>query len=376
MTARRVVRDVLARVAIGVAAAALAACATAQPSTLPTAAPSPSGSVSSRGPESPGASGVANGFASVDLPVGSIVFDRYATAFGADGEYLGTAIFRTDDGSERPLTVPVSTPLLEPAWSRDATQLLVNIYHLPAGPGRPALVKPDGSGFTMLEPTGLDDDLGCNDWSPDGQTLVCFINGRDPRNDGIYSLRLDGLRLHRLTTSPFHIVNAAGGSCGGGEGHPRYSPDGSKIAFIRQRCGVGANPSADESSAIELMNADGTALRELVEQGRVRSHPGTQISWRPDGNAIAFGSQDGDLFEVDVDSRAVTAIPLPASIGQHHASGPEWSPDGSRLAFSLFVVAQGSSDLYAMAPDGSDLVRLTTSEGTESLARWGRPEIP
>ena len=217
--------------------------------------------------------------------------------------------------------------------------------------------------------------LGCFDWAPDSASLVCQIDGDTvPDVDGIYLLSIDDLALERLTESPYHHTVGSSGECGGGDSRAMYSPDGTSIAFVRQKCGTGANPSADESAAIVLMNSDGTDQRELVEQGRVKSHPGSQISWAPDGTSIAFGSQEGDLFLVDADSGAITPIPLPAEVGSHHADGPDWSPDGTRLVFSMFTDAQGETELYTIAPDGTDLRQITTGGGSEHWARWGLPD--
>ena len=349
-----------------IALVALCVIGCGQAETTPEQPSSPPGLVPSESApaQSPTASQVA-------VPPGWIAFDRYDAAFGAEGPYTGTMIIRPDGTDERSFAVPLTSFGLGAAWSRDGEQFVVNTWTEADQGGRPGVVDVDGSDFAKLVPDGVDGDFGCSDWHPDGNTLLCAMSGIDPDVDGIYTMRIDDLHLERLTKSPFHFTEGSAGMCGGGENRAIYSPDGTQIAYVRQRCGLGANPSADESAAIVLMHPDGTDQRDLVEQGRVKSHPGSQISWSPDGTSIAFGSQEGDLFLVDAETGVVTPIPLPADVGSHHADGPDWSPDGSRLVFSMFADAQGETELYTIAPDGSDLRQITTDGGSEHWARWG-----
>jgi Tol biopolymer transport system component len=324
-------------------------------------------------PELPNATGSAlpppSSPAAVATPGGRIVFERFDTAFGDEGDYLGTFVVRPDGSDEQQVFIPVESAQHE--WSRDGARLVSTVWIPPVGPVRPAIANADGSGYTQLKPRGVDGDVTCSDWSPDDTTLVCSISGNQPDPDGIYLLRIRGSRLTRLTHSPFHVTTGAAGQCGGGEGHARYSPDGSMIAFIRHKCGSGPNPSSDESAGIELMNANGSHLREIVPQGRVRSHAGSQLSWSPDGRLIAFGSQEGQLFLVDVGSGAISPIPLPTTLGAYQATGIDWSPDGERLVFSMFKDDVGSTDLYTISPDGGGFDQITDSRGAELWARWG-----
>ena len=94
------------------------------------------------------------------------------------------------------------------------------------------------------------------------------MNGIDPDVDGIYTMRIDDLHLERLTTSPFHFTEGSAGMCGGGENRGVYSPDGTQIAYVRQKCGLGPNPSADESAAIELMAAGRYGATRARRTGR------------------------------------------------------------------------------------------------------------
>ena len=308
-------------------------------------------------------------------PPGLIAYDRMEGAFGAEGPYLGTYILRSDGTQERTLTVPIDVNVLTPVWSPNGSRLLLETWGAP-GPARPAVIGADGSDFVRFELPDVGGDVGCSDWLPDGELLACWVVGFTPDLDGIYTLRPDGTGLTRLTTSPFHFTEGSAGQCGGGDGRPVPSPDGSQIAFIRQRCGTGANPSNDESAAIEVMNSDGTGLREIVPQGGVRSHPGSKLSWSPDGSTIAFGSQAGELLLVRPDGAGLTQIRMPANVGGHHAYGPDWSPDGSRLVFSMYLDSTSSTELFSIAPDGTEFARLTESDGAENFASWGPPAGP
>jgi Tol biopolymer transport system component len=306
-------------------------------------------------------------------PAGRLAFDRYDVAFGAEAPLLGSFVTASDGTDEHALTLPAATIGLLPVWSPDGRRLLVALWTPPTGPVTSGVMNVDGSGLVVFDPPGVDGDLGCTDWSPDGELLACYVSGFAPAPDGIYTLRSDGTDLVRLTTAPFHHAQGTAGECGGGDSRGVFSRDGSQIAFIRQRCGTGANPSSDESAAIEVVNRDGTGLREILPQGGVKSHPGSQLSWSPDGTRIALGSQSGELFLVHPDGTGLTQIPLPTDLGSHHAYGPDWSPEGTRIVFSMYVDAKGSTDLYSIAPDGSNLVQITQEDGAENYASWGPP---
>jgi len=289
----------------------------------------------------------------LDLPPGRLVFDRFDG--GPEGHWLGAFIADSDGGNERQITVPVPDDGgLSPNLSADGRKLLVDV-------GRPAIMGIDGTDFRALDAPGF----GCSAWSPDGTALLCDTNSRAHVHDGIYSLRLAGSRLTQLTTSPYYDTVGTAGECGGGDGRAVFSPDGKRFAFIRQKCGTGSDPSRDETGAIEVANADGSDIHEIVHLGGVLTHPGSQLSWSPDGQEIAFGSADGWLSLVHPDGSGLRTIELPTARFLY-AFGPTWSPDGSRLAFST----QGGV-LFTVAPDGSDPAKVPASSGGEVSVHWG-----
>jgi dipeptidyl aminopeptidase/acylaminoacyl peptidase len=109
-------------------------------------------------------------------------------------------------------------------------------------------------------------------------------------------------------------------------GDPQISPDGSQIVFTRRW----VNTLEDRwDTALWLMNADGTKQRFLLKGGSPR--------WSPDGTRIAYiGEADGkpQIFVRWMDAEgAVSQLTrlndAPGSLA--------WSPDGKLLSFSMLV---------------------------------------
>jgi WD40 repeat protein len=301
------------------------------------------------------------------LPIGRIVFDRLSG--GPEGTFDGMFALGAD-GVEHEIQLPGAPDFASGVWSSDGRKLLIDSYTDPVG-GAVGILDDHSAQFTALAPKGLANGLDCSDWSPDDRTLVCGYGSPDKVRDGIYLVDVASGRATRLTRSQDHDTVGTAGECGGGEGRGVYSPDGRRIAYERQHCGTGPDPSSDESGSVVVIGVDGSARKAIVPLGGVRTHPGGEISWSPDGSLIAFGTQDGALSVVGTDGSGLRRIPLPPTVDGDFAYGPAWSPDGKWLLVA--VGGNGSSDLYAVALDGSDAIQLTSTSLTEAYTDWGPP---
>ena len=147
--------------------------------------------------------------------------------------------------------------------------------------------------------------------------------------------------------------------------HPRFSPDGSRMAYF-----------ADNEGEVNLYLAsslDGKVLRRLVtghRSSRLESlHPfDTGVSFSPDGTRLAFSALSGGadaLVIVSADDGKELARYRPSLDSMR---GPAWSPDGRRIAVS--GVAGGVTDLYLLDLDGGAWRQLTHDLADEQDPAW------
>jgi dipeptidyl aminopeptidase/acylaminoacyl peptidase len=113
-----------------------------------------------------------------------------------------------------------------------------------------------------------------------------------------------------------------------GVSDPRLSPDGRTVAFVVWEVDREANAYR---SAIWLVSTNGSGEPRRFTSGTKRD---AQPRWSPDGTEIAFTStRDGDVAQLYVmpiaggEPRRVTDV-------DEDVHEPAWSPDGSRIAFA------------------------------------------
>jgi Tol biopolymer transport system component/tRNA A-37 threonylcarbamoyl transferase component Bud32 len=181
-----------------------------------------------------------------------------------------------------------------------------------------------------------------------------FWEEADVAADGrlVLSLRRAGMQVGDSTGGALRIV--AGSRA---DRSPRWSPDGSRIAFTSAR---------DGGAQTWIVNADGTGARRLTRFGD------TAVffpAWSPDGRqlvVIAGIPQGGRTYVVDAADRPGTklkTLPLPVGEPALRFRPWSWSRDGRRLV----SYSQRGGGLVVYSFDTGKWERLTNSG---SYPRW------
>ena len=133
---------------------------------------------------------------------------------------------------------------------------------------------------------------------------------------------------------------------------PRWSPDGSRLAFYRVLPGCDPAPVA-----IEVIGAAGGTVRRIgIANGQ------WPASWSPDGVQLAFGGPGGIV-------RAPVAGGAATGVTRGPDTAPVWSPDGAWIAFRRGPPA-GGPELWIVHPDGSGARRLAGGLHDHALPVW------
>lgn len=160
---------------------------------------------------------------------------------------------------------------------------------------------------------------------------------RDGNND-LWTINPDGTGLTRLTATP------------NGERSAAWSPDGTKIAFIR---------SSHHQPELWVMDADGTNQVRLTRTSAWEDDP----TWSPDGTKIAY-HRSYSIWVMDADGGNAHDL-LSGGRGMY----PTWSLDGAKVAY----VSDGGSgpyNVWTVGADGTNPVQL--SDNTDELTSfWG-----
>ncbi len=155
------------------------------------------------------------------------------------------------------------------------------------------------------------------------------------------------------------------GSSGPYDDEPARSPDGKKVIFARRTRSLG-------SSQLWVMNADGTGAKQLTTTSGDSSNP----RWSRDGSQVAFQSTRPGSKGYDV--WIATWNPATSTLSGYQnltdASGndigPTFSPSGTgKIAFASDRL-HGQFDIYTMTTSGGGPTRITTDPRTDFDPAW------
>jgi Tol biopolymer transport system component len=235
-----------------------------------------------------------------------------------------------------------------PRWMPDSHGLLVFVDR--EGEGVQLLLT-DREGCWPRSLVTLPGDVRDARPAPDGKTVVFIFRPRDDPN------RLD-LRLVDVQTGQIRPLTGAPKQK---DWWPRWSPDGSLIAFLSQRSGF---------NEVWPIRSDGEGIHPLTHLGMDVS----DLAWSPDGTRLACTvNREGafDLALIDVASGDVNTL----RTGQGIHSSPHWSPDCKYLTFEYETPLQ-VPDIYRVSVSGGKISQLTFSNLPAlawPITRWSCP---
>ncbi len=218
------------------------------------------------------------------------------------------------------------------------------------------------------------------------RTEIVFSGGGSGKKE-IYVSDYDGARVTQVTKHGSISIK------------PKFSPDGTKIAYLSYKdrypflyiydrnsgvsvplsknVGLNASPSwspdgrrlalvlsKDGNTEIYIKNADGSGEQRLTNN----THGDTSPAFSPDGSRIAFVSDrlgSPQIFIMGSDG----SNPTRASFQGGSAYDPVWSPDGARIAY-VAQISGGGLEIFVMNADGSNAARVTDSPGTNESPSW------
>jgi Divergent InlB B-repeat domain/WD40-like Beta Propeller Repeat len=205
------------------------------------------------------------------------------------------------------------------------------------------VMNPDGTGQVNLTNTPNASEFDPS-WSPDG-SKIAYVRDEGASTTDVWVMNSDGSEQTNITTSPER------------EFGPDWSADGAMFVFVREVPGVVISTQFD----LFTMNADGTNQVNITNSDFDELDP----AWSPGGTRIAFAGVriqvpeeggDWEIVTANTDGSAESIL----TVTSQEDRAPDWSPDGSMLVWmSAFDdPCCGSWDIWAMNADGSAKTNL------------------
>jgi tricorn protease len=144
-------------------------------------------------------------------------------------------------------------------------------------------------------------------------------------------------------------------SSGAHDKWPRWSPDGSQIAFI-------SDMSGEEQVYTIAQDGSSAAVQLTTEHKAMLYEP----EWSADGKRLAYSDKDGKIYVLTIADKKVTQI---ADSTRGQVRDYSWSPRGNFLAFSL-PNANGFNSVYIWSANDNQLRKVTDPTFSANSPAW------
>jgi dipeptidyl aminopeptidase/acylaminoacyl peptidase len=256
-----------------------------------------------------------------------------------------------------------------PQWSPDGSRIA---FLADRDKGNQVWIIPvDGGEAERL--TSEENNVQAFRWSPDSK-LIAFVTRDVPKDKAerekkkkdkfdtivvdsdfsfshLWTINIETREKKRLTEGNFSVNN------------PRWSPDGTSIAFVLSRSGAQDSAFIDISEArntdIYIVPAGGGTPRQMTTNPSADTNP----QWSPDGKWIAYTSNtDQRSWAAKTDVMLISAyggLPknLTGEFFESAGSGLAWGPDGKSLYFSSGVGMY--THIFNVSADGGKVTQIT-----------------
>ena len=225
-------------------------------------------------------------------------------------------------------------------------------------PGDLFVMKEDGSDVMVLFPPGYPQQfLSGPAWSPDGSKIL-FVRAMGRQIGGIQGLL--PLGMFRITSDARREQQVPANGLPDYVQfleEPTWSPSGNRIIARLGGEGEPGIPSEVTPGQLHVMRSAGTGIQPLGSSTSAAHSP----SWSPTADRIAFSCGFGeaaDICVVDDDGDNLRRL----TGGAAPDLNPAWSPDGERLLFARDPDNAGG--IWLINEDGSDLRQVISGIAT------------
>jgi Tol biopolymer transport system component len=277
----------------------------------------------------------------------------------------GEIYTKTPSPTSKATRITFSNGSADPAYSPDGSRIAF-VSTNPGGTYQIFVMNADGSGRRQITSTSTVKSEPT--WSPDGTQIAYVANSFDVDREmdfEIWTINADGSGRRQLTNNSFP------------DAQPAWSPLGDKIAFVSTRTG-------DTDRSVYIMNSNGTGQTSITPDSPTGCSPNCykghddNPAWSPNGSKIAYVKEYGDpanplagggvpnIWTMDPNGANKTNV---SNNPDTSAFSPAWSPNGARIAYA--GTAPGSSqDIYVMNANGSGQAPIDTNAAKDEDPDW------